>query len=76
MTIFVDGCVRHGVDVIKYMALGADAVPVGRHLVRAAPGGGREGVALFMRTMRDEMEMGMVMNGVSTVSQIRRKLLV
>jgi 4-hydroxymandelate oxidase len=75
MVIFVDGCVRHGIDVIKYMALGADAVLVGRHLVRAAWGGGREGVALFMRTMRDEMEMGMVMTGVSTVSQIRRTLL-
>ena len=76
MTIFVDGCVRHGVDVIKYMALGADAVLVGRHLVRAARGGGRDGVALFMRTMRDEMEMGMVMTGISSVSQISRKLLV
>lgn len=74
MVIFVDGCVRHGIDVIRYMALGADAVLVGRHLVRAAWGGGREGVALFMRTMRDEMEMGMVMTGVSNVSQISRTL--
>jgi putative N-acetylmannosamine-6-phosphate epimerase len=74
MVIFVDGSVRYGNDVIKYMALGADAVLVGRHLVRAAHGGGRAGVALFMRTMRDEMEVAMVRTGVSTVSQIGRTL--
>jgi 4-hydroxymandelate oxidase len=75
MVIFVDGCVRHGNDVVKYMALGADAVLVGRHLLRAAYGGGREGVALFMRTMRDEMEAAMVLTGVAKVSQIDRTLL-
>jgi hypothetical protein len=47
MVIFVDGCVHHGNDVIKYMVVGADAVLVGRHRMRAAYGGGREGVALF-----------------------------
>ena len=38
--IFVDGTVKYGHDVLKYVALGADAVMVGRHIVRGAHGGG------------------------------------
>jgi 4-hydroxymandelate oxidase len=75
IVIFVDGCVHYGHDVLKYLALGADAVLVGRHLVRAAFGGGREGVALFMRTMREELEAGMVLTGVPNVSTISRRIL-
>ena len=41
MPILVDGCVHYGHDVLKYLALGANGVLVGRHLVRAAFGGGR-----------------------------------
>ena len=74
-TIFVDGCVHYGTDIIKYMALGADAVLVGRHLARAAFGGGKEGVALFLKTMRDEMEAGMVLTGSPDVRSINRKIL-
>ena len=42
MVILVDGCVSCGVDVLRYLALGANGVLVGRHLVRAAFGGGRK----------------------------------
>ena len=45
--IFADGGVRSGSDVLKLLALGADAVLVGRPLVIGVMGGGREGVALL-----------------------------
>ncbi|PKU23854.1 alpha-hydroxy-acid oxidizing protein [Telmatospirillum siberiense] len=73
--ILVDGCVHYGVDVLKYMALGASGVLVGRHLVRAAFGGGRQGVALFMDTMRSEFEAAMVMVGAANVRSINRTVL-
>ncbi len=76
LVIFADGCVHYGNDVLRYLALGADAVLVGRHLIRAAYGGGREGVALFMRTMRDQFEAAMVLTGVPAVSRIDRRMLV
>ncbi len=41
MVILTDGCVRYGNDVLKFLALGADAVMIGRHLLRAAYGAGR-----------------------------------
>ena len=75
MPILVDGCVHYGHDVIKYLALGASGVLVGRHLVRAAFGGGRQGVALFMETMRSEFEAAMVMVGAADVGSLKRNVL-
>jgi isopentenyl diphosphate isomerase/L-lactate dehydrogenase-like FMN-dependent dehydrogenase len=75
MTILVDGCVSSGVDVLRYLALGANGVLVGRHLVRAAFGGGRKGVQLFMATMRDELETAMVMVGAANVRAVNHTFL-
>ncbi len=75
MVIFADGCVHYGDDVLKYVALGADCVLVGRHLIRAAFGDGREGVGLFMKTMRDELEASMVVTGCPNVHHIGRQIL-
>jgi 4-hydroxymandelate oxidase len=73
--ILCDGCVATGTDVLKYLALGADVVMVGRHIVRAAYGGGVEGVALFMNRMRAEFQSAMLLAGVPTVSKIDRSIL-
>jgi isopentenyl diphosphate isomerase/L-lactate dehydrogenase-like FMN-dependent dehydrogenase len=75
MVILVDGCVHYGTDVLKYLALGADAVLVGRHLWRAAHGGGRPGVKLFMQTMHDELTAAMVLTAVPNVAAINRNVL-
>jgi hypothetical protein len=75
ITILVDGCVHYGADVLKYLALGADAVLIGRHIVRAAFGSGREGVALFMNTMRSELSSAMSMTAVSSIKKINRDIL-
>ncbi len=75
MVILVDGCVHYGDDVLKYVALGADAVLVGRHLWRAAHGGGRAGVALFMNTMREELTAAMVLTAMPNVAAIHRGIL-
>jgi len=75
MVILVDGCVHYGTDVLKYLALGADAVLVGRHLWRAAHGGGREGVALFMQTMHEELTAAMVLTAVPNIAAINHDIL-
>ncbi len=75
LTIFADGCVHYGTDLLKYLALGADAVLVGRHIVRAAFGGGREGVALFMNTMQSELAASMSMTAVSSIKKINSDIL-
>lgn len=75
VAILTDGCVATGTDVLKYLALGADVVMVGRHLLRAAYGGGPEGVALFMNRMRAELQAAMVLTGVPSVSKINGSIL-
>ena len=73
--ILTDGCVASGTDVLKYLALGADVVMVGRHILRAAYGGGAEGVALFMNRMRTELQSAMVLTGVASVSKIDSRII-
>ena len=46
LTIFIDGGIRHGEDVPKALALGANAVLIGRPAAIANIGGGSKGVAL------------------------------
>jgi hypothetical protein len=69
------GCVATGNDVLKYLGLGADVVMVGRHIRRAAYGGGAEGVELFMNKMRTELASAMVLTGVGTIPKVDSSIL-
>lgn len=68
LTILVDGGIRAGVDVLKMLALGADAVLLGRPLAIAAVGGGAEGVALALRRLADELRTAMVLTACPSPS--------
>jgi len=70
ITILADGGVRSGVDVLKYLALGADAVLVGRPVIIGAFGGGAEGVQLVLETMAKELKQAMILTGCKNVSEI------
>ncbi len=73
--IFVDGGVRTGYDVIKMLALGADGVLVGRDIVRAAVGGGSEGVKLQMNYLQQTLVKAMKMTGCSLLKEITLDIL-
>ena len=73
--ILTDGCVATGTDILKYLALGADAVMVGRHVLRAAYGAGPAGVALFMNRLRTELQSAMLLTGVDSISKIDSSIL-
>jgi isopentenyl diphosphate isomerase/L-lactate dehydrogenase-like FMN-dependent dehydrogenase len=75
VTILVDGGVRSGADVLKYLALGADAVLVGRPLVVGAFGGGSEGVACLLNLMRGELVQAMLLTGTADVKAVSRRIL-
>ncbi len=68
--IFADGGVRSGADVLKLLALGADAVLIGRPLIIAAFGGGREGVALYLNQLKNELLQAMLLTGTADVKQV------
>lgn len=70
ITILVDGGVRSGYDVLKMLALGADAVMVGRPLSIAAVGGGAEAVAWLMSQYADQLRSAMILTGCGSLSDI------
>lgn len=70
--IFVDGGIRTGGDVYKCIALGADAVLIGRPVCHAAIGGSAEGVELYFNKIKGELFDNMLITGCNTVAQITR----
>ncbi|HSR12330.1 MAG TPA: alpha-hydroxy-acid oxidizing protein, partial [Thermodesulfobacteriota bacterium] len=75
MVILADGCMKYGHDVLKMLALGADAVLAGRHLLRGAVGGGQQGVALMLNTMKSELTDAMVLTGTASASKVGRNII-
>ena len=75
LTIFVDGGVRHGEDVLKMLALGADAVLLGRPAAVAAIGGGAEGVKLLLDTLKRELTDAMMITGTRDITAVPRNIL-
>lgn len=72
LKIFVDGGIRSGMDIFKCLALGADAVLIGRPYVIAAHGGGQEGIILYNQKLKDELQDVMLMTGCKSLSDITR----
>ena len=72
MKIFVDGGIRSGLDVFKALALGADAVLIGRPFVTMVYGAGAEGVAAYVNQLKAELEDAMAMCGVHSLGEITR----
>ena len=70
MVVLVDGGIRSGVDVLKMLALGADAVLVGRPLAVAAVGGGAEGVRLQLEEYAEQLHVAMMLTGCSSISEV------
>jgi isopentenyl diphosphate isomerase/L-lactate dehydrogenase-like FMN-dependent dehydrogenase/rubredoxin len=68
--ITADGGVRTGYDVLKLLALGADAVLMGRDVIRAAIGGGRKGVQLQLSHVGKTLQKAMVMTGCPSLADI------
>ncbi len=75
MGIIADGAVRSGVDTLKLLALGANAVLVGRPLCWGAYGGGVEGVKTVLDTYRTQMAQSMIMTGCANVAGIHAGVL-
>ncbi len=75
ITILADGGVRSGGDVLKLLALGADAVMIGRPVAVAAMGGLQEGVEKYLQQIRSELISAMVLTGTPGVTQVSRDIL-
>lgn len=70
--IFVDGGIRSGVDVFKAIAMGADAVLIGRPVVPFIYAAGEEGFRVYMDKIVKELRDTMAMCGTPTLTDISR----
>lgn len=74
MKILVDGGIRTGIDVFKAIALGADAVLIGRPFVVSVYGGAAEGVATYTEKLAAELKDAMAMCGAHSLDEITRDM--
>lgn len=71
MQVFADGGIRSGADVFRMLALGADAVLIGRPVAIKAVGLGRLGVQSLMNHYIAELKQTMRVLGISRLADIQ-----
>jgi 4-hydroxymandelate oxidase len=75
LTILIDGGIRSGADILKMLALGADAVLIGRPITIGAVGGGAEGVNMVLAKLAAELRAAMVLTATADVSSVSDEIL-
>lgn len=72
--VWVDGGLRRGLDVLAALALGADAVLIGRPFYWALAAGGAAGVQRAVAILREELEIAMTLVGAASIRELNRDL--
>jgi L-lactate dehydrogenase (cytochrome) len=75
LAILFDSGIRSGVDVVKALALGADAVLLGRPYLWGLALEGRSGVETVLRMLLAELDLTMVLTGHMSVAELDRSAL-
>ena len=68
--VLLDSGIRRGTDVLKALALGANAVLVGRAFVWGLAVGGEKGVTQILSMLRNELELAMALCGCRSISDV------
>ena len=68
----IDSGFRRGSDIFKALALGADAVGIGRPYVWGLAAFGQEGVERVLDILRTELEVTMRSVGAASIADMRR----
>lgn len=73
--VIVDSGIRSGMDVVKALALGADACMIGRAWSYALAAKGENGVRHMLEIFNNEMRVAMALTGVTRIEDINRDIL-
>jgi len=74
-SIICDGGVRRGSDIVKAVAMGADACMIGRAYFYALGAAGERGVDWVLEFLRAGVEHTMALSGVGSVDDLNRDLI-
>jgi len=72
----MDGGVRRGTDIFKALALGADAIAIGRPYIWGLAAFGQAGVEAALDILAKELEAAMKAHGVRSLGEIRDSYMV
>jgi isopentenyl diphosphate isomerase/L-lactate dehydrogenase-like FMN-dependent dehydrogenase len=70
--VMMDSGIRRGTDILKALALGADAICIGRPYVWGLSAFGEEGVAKVLEILRTELQIAMQLHGVPSLGELDR----
>jgi isopentenyl diphosphate isomerase/L-lactate dehydrogenase-like FMN-dependent dehydrogenase len=70
ITVIVDSGFRRGSDIVKAMAMGADAVLIGRATLYGVAAGGEAGATRAIDLLREEVHRVMALVGVNSLSEL------
>ncbi|WP_269052843.1 alpha-hydroxy-acid oxidizing protein [Sporosarcina sp. G11-34] len=75
MPILFDSGIRRGSDIVKAIALGADAVLIGRPFMYGLAVGGQKGVEKVLENMLQEMKVSISLAGVTKLKDLRNLII-
>lgn len=75
LAVLFDSGIRTGADVFKALALGADAVCLGRPYVWGLALGGQAGVEHVLRCLLAELDLTLALSGYTEIAQVERSAL-
>ena len=73
--VLVDAGIRRGSDVLKALALGADATLIGRPILWGLAVGGESGVSSVLECVSSDLTRTMALCGLSSLSAIQRDVI-
>lgn len=73
--VWIDGGIRRGSDVVKCLAMGADAVLIGRPFLWSLALGGATGVEQALRCLQQDIERSMALVGCPDIHQLGPELI-
>lgn len=71
--LYVDSGIRRGSDIVKAIALGADACSIGRPYLYGLAAAGSPGVGRVLEILADELRRTMTLVGISSIAELKKR---